>query len=49
MTKDAQIVQRAHAKQRSVKAVAAQMTDLTSDERDRLLDVPELTKGGLQT
>ncbi len=45
----AQIVQRANAEQRAVKAIAAEMTDLTSDELDRLLDVRELTKAGLPT
>ena len=47
--KTAQIVQRAHAEQRTVKEVAAEMTELTGDELDRLLDVRELTKAGLPT
>ena len=45
----AKIVQRAYAEQLPVKRVAAEMTDLSSDELDRLLDVRELTRAGLPT
>ena len=43
----ARIVQRAYAEQHSVKEIAAEMTDLSSDELDRLLDVQRLTRAGL--
>ena len=45
----ARIIQRAYAEQRTVKELAAEMTDLPSDEIDRLLDVRELTDSGLPT
>ena len=45
----ARIVQRAYAEQRAVKEIAAEMTDLPSDELDRLLDPRALTGAGLPT
>jgi fumarate hydratase class II len=42
----AQIAKRAYAEGRRVKEVAAEMTDLSPDELDRLLDPGELTQGG---
>ena len=41
----ARIVQRATAEQRSIREVAAEMTDLTADELDRLLDPLRLADG----
>ena len=45
----AKIVQRAYAEQRPVKQIAAETTDLSPDELDRLFDVRELTRAGLPT
>jgi fumarate hydratase class II len=43
----AKIAKRAYAEGRRVKEVAAEMTDLSSDELDRLLDPAEMTKPGI--
>jgi fumarate hydratase, class II len=44
----AKIAKRAYAEGRSVKEVAAEMTALTSDELDRLLDPRAMTEGGVK-
>jgi len=44
----AAIAKKAHAEGRPVRDVAAEMTDLTDAELDRLLDPVALTKGGIQ-
>ena len=44
----AAIAKRAYAEKRPVREVAAEMTDLSEEELDRLLDPIELTRGGLQ-
>ncbi len=44
----AKIAKRAYAEQRTVKEVAAEMTDLSSAELDRLLDPYALTEGGIR-
>jgi fumarate hydratase class II len=44
----AAIAKKAYAEGRPVRDVAAEMTDLTDDELDRLLDPVALTKGGIQ-
>ena len=41
------IVKQAYAEGRSIREVAAELTDLTADELDRLLDTAELTRGGI--
>ena len=43
----AKIAKRAHAEGRPVKDVAADMTTLTADELDRLLDPRAMTEGGV--
>ncbi|NOZ28327.1 MAG: class II fumarate hydratase [Chloroflexi bacterium] len=44
----AQVAKRAYAEGRRVKDVAAEMTDLSPEELDRLLDPKRLTEGGIQ-
>lgn len=44
----AKVAKKAYADGRPVREVAAEMTDLTDEELDRLLDPAALTKGGLQ-
>lgn len=44
--KAAQIVKKAYAEGRSLKDVAAEMTDLSKEELDRLLDPGKMTEGG---
>jgi fumarate hydratase class II len=46
--KGAAIAKKAYAESRPVKEVAKEMTDLSNDELDRLLDPAELTKGGIK-
>ncbi len=46
--KAAQIAKRAYAEGRRVKEVAAEMTDLSEEELDRLLNPRALTEGGMQ-
>jgi fumarate hydratase class II len=46
--KGAAIAKKAYAEGRAVRDVAAEMTDLTDAELDRLLDPVALTKGGIQ-
>ncbi len=43
----AKIAKRAYAEGRSIKEVAAEMTDLTPEELDRILDPAKLTEGGI--
>ncbi|HSN72264.1 MAG TPA: class II fumarate hydratase [Steroidobacteraceae bacterium] len=43
----AQIAKRAYAEGRPIRDVAAEMTDLSADELDRLLDPAALTRGGV--
>jgi len=45
--KAAQIAKRAYAEGRRMKEVAAEMTDLSPEELDRLLDPQHLTQGGI--
>jgi fumarate hydratase class II len=45
--KAAQIAKKAYAEGRPVKDVAAEMTDLSNDELDRLLDPRNMTRGGV--
>ena len=44
----AAVAKKAYAEGRPVKDVAKEMTDLTDEELDRLLDPAALTKGGIQ-
>jgi fumarate hydratase class II len=44
--KAAQIVKKAYAEGRSLKDVAAEMTNLSKEELDRLLDPKTMTEGG---
>jgi len=44
----ATVAKKAYAEGRPVKEVARELTDLTDDELDRLLDPAALTKGGIQ-
>jgi fumarate hydratase class II len=44
----AAVAKKAYAEGRAVKEVAKEMTDLTDEELDRLLDPAALTKGGIQ-
>lgn len=44
----AKIAKRAYAEKRRVKDVAAEMTDLTPEELDRLLDPADLAEGGIK-
>ncbi|MEX1019075.1 MAG: class II fumarate hydratase [Litorilinea sp.] len=46
--KGAQIAKKAYAEGRSLKEVALEMTDLSGEELDRLLDPRKLTEGGIQ-
>jgi fumarate hydratase class II len=46
--KGAAVAKKAYAEGRSVKDVAREMTDLTDDELDRLLDPASLTEGGIK-
>ncbi len=46
--KGAAIAKRAYAEGRSVRDVAKEMTDLTDEELDRLLDPADLTRGGIK-
>ncbi len=46
--KGAEIAKRAYREKRSVKAIAAEMTNLSPEELDKLLDAKTLTKGGIQ-
>jgi len=46
--KGAEIAKKAYAESRPVKEVAKEMTDLSDEELDRLLDPAELTKGGIK-
>ena len=43
----AQIAKRAYAEGRSIKEVAVEMTDLSPEELDRILDPAKLTEGGI--
>ncbi len=43
----AKIAKRAYAEGRSIKEVAAEMTDLSPEELDRILDPAKLTEGGI--
>lgn len=45
--KAAQIAKKAYAEGRSLKDLAAEMTDLTKEELDRLLDPKKMTEGGI--
>jgi len=45
--KAAQIAKRAYAEGRSLKEVALEMTDLTEEQLDRLLDPRPMTEGGI--
>jgi len=45
--KAAQIAKKAYAENRSLKEVAAEMTDLSKEELDRLLDPGKMTEGGV--
>ena len=44
----AKVAKQAYAEGRSVKDVALELTDLTSEELDRLLDPAALTEGGIR-
>ena len=44
----AKIAKRAYAENRKVKEVALEMTDLSAEELDRLLDADDLTRGGIK-
>jgi len=46
--KGAEVAKRAYAEGRSLKEVAAEMTDLTPEQLDELLDPAKLTEGGIQ-
>jgi len=46
--KAAQIAKKAYAEGRALKDVAAEMTDLSKEELDRLLDPGKMTKGGVE-
>jgi fumarate hydratase class II len=46
--KGAEIAKKAYAEGRPVREVAAELTDLTEAELDRLLDPAELTRGGIK-
>jgi fumarate hydratase class II len=47
--KGAAIAKQAYAQGRPVREVAAELTDLTDDELDRLLNPAELTRGGIKS
>jgi fumarate hydratase class II len=44
----AKVAKTAYAEHRSLKDVAAEMTDLSREELDRLLDPAKLTQGGIE-
>ena len=44
----AKIAKRAYAENRKVKEVALELTDLSAEELDRLLDADDLTRGGIK-
>jgi fumarate hydratase class II len=44
----AKIAKRAYAEKRRVKDVAAEMTDLSAEELDTLLDPADLAEGGIK-
>ncbi|HVB64093.1 MAG TPA: class II fumarate hydratase [Nitrolancea sp.] len=44
----AKIAKRAYAENRRIKDVALEMTDLSSEDLDRLLDAADLTRGGIK-
>jgi len=46
--KGAEVAKRAYAEGRSLKEVAAEMTDLTPEQLDEILDPRKLTEGGIQ-
>lgn len=46
--KGAEVAKKAYKEGRPVKEVAREMTDLTDEELDRLLDPAALTEGGIQ-
>jgi fumarate hydratase, class II len=46
--KGAEIAKRAYAENRRVKDLALELTDLTSEELDRLLDPKDMTSGGIR-
>jgi fumarate hydratase, class II len=45
----AAIAKKAYVKGKPIKSVARQMTDLSAEDLDRLLDPLELTKGGIRS
>ena len=45
----AAVAKKAYAEGRPVREVAAELTDLTDDELDRLLNAAELTRGGIKS
>lgn len=47
--KGAAIAKKAYAEGRPIRQVAAELTDLTDEELDRLLDAAELTRGGIKS
>ena len=47
--KGAEIAKKAYRENRSVRDVAAEMTDLSAEDLDRLLDPEELTQGGIKS
>jgi fumarate hydratase class II len=47
--KGAAIAKKAYAEKRPVREIAAELTDLTDEELDRLLDPVELTRGGIKS
>jgi len=47
--KGAAIAKQAYAEGRPIREVAAELTDLTDEELDRLLDAAELTRGGIKS
>ncbi len=46
--KAAQLAKKAYAEGRSIKEVALEMTELSPQELDRILDPRKLTEGGIQ-
>ena len=48
-SKGAAIAKKAGAERRPVREVAAELTDLTDEELDRLLNPVELTRGGIKS
>lgn len=47
--KGSKVAKKAYAKGRPVKDVAREMTDLSDEEMDRLLDPASLTEGGIKS